>query len=290
MKPMTRFPRPRSLCSWAILLTLLPPLQALAAPLMADPAALDRRLGALIAGRYPSAQCSPLPDREGLPATAGVLVIGADAGLEMRGERMSGLDGIAEFGLGRHLGKENRFHVEWLDGASRHAMLSSESETPLLGFMEVGVSPGGRGNVSEGQLCQELDMRSLPLMAPANPLLRLMTEAYDTGGRTVALSCRNLGAKRGGKRVGGETRSASYRLGPDAVVLNGETIPFADASRPLQYLVLGGRRADGVLNASFDWADGHNLHIEQAVGEVLEVMQVGFTEGEAVWHCTPTSR
>jgi hypothetical protein len=113
-----------------------------------------------------------------------------------------------------------------------------------------------------------------------------MAAVFDTGGQTVEGACRNLGAKRGGRRAGGETRRASFRVGPARVELNGQPLPLRDPQRPLAETGLGSRYSDGTLNGDFAWVDGSELHIERAIGDG-RVASFSFSEGEAKWFCRP---
>jgi hypothetical protein len=260
---------------------------ALAGSLIQDPAALKRRFASMVAGTYRGQACGEIPDRDGKGGRPGQLQVTPAGQVLLGGVTMNMFGPNMEVGMGRHLGKEDGVSFELVEGEQRHAMLSTGNDGPFKGFIEMGAVPGGRGNVEQGQMCADLDLHGMPLLAGANPLADLMAEAYDTGGRTVKGDCKNLGRKRNGQRVGGETRQASYSVSREAIVLNGQTLPLHDTAKPLVAVDVGSRVADGTLNGSFDWAGGANFHIEQFMGAADQVASFAFSEGEAKWFCKP---
>ena len=254
---------------------------------MQDVPELQRRVAALVAGTYAGTSCSPIPDLDGSGSRPGQLRIGRDGSVSLGPERMPMFGPAMSIVIGWRNEQGVAFNFEIVEGQQRHLMLSSTNDGPTVGFIEMGQAPGGQSNVTDGQMCADLDMRDLPLLAPPNPLGQLMTELYDTGGQVIQGDCRNLGAKVNGHRVGGETRRASYSVRRDAVVLNGKPLPLRDSARPLTAVDLGSQQADGSVNGSFHWADGSNFHVEQFVGAPLAVSMFSFSEGEARWHCRP---
>ncbi|HSI48237.1 MAG TPA: hypothetical protein VLA61_08215 [Ideonella sp.] len=260
---------------------------ATAGGLIQDPAALKRRFAALVAGSYSGQACDEIPDRDGKGNHPGRLQISPTGQVQLDAVRMDMFAPNMEVGMGRHAGKEDRMEFELVEGSQRHAMLNSTDEGPAKGFIEMGAAPDGHGNVTEGRMCADLDLRAMPLLAASNPLADLMAEAYDTGGQTVRGECKNLGRKRNGQRVGGESRQASYSVGRLAVVLNGQALPLHDKARPLTYVTVGSRLADGTLNGSFEWAGDANFHLEQFMGATGQVASFSFSEGEAKWFCKP---
>lgn len=253
-----------------------------APPLMLNPPEIQRRVAALAEGVYPARACSewsrgsaPGPSPDQLRIRGGVITFGGlSQGLFGPGQ---------EVGVGWRTGQETGFNWEVRAPGDRIAMINGDEKGPAQSFLEMGRAPPGGRNIEEGWQCAELDLRAMPLMSPANPLRTLMAELYDTGGREVAGQCRNLGRKVNGKRVGGEMRAARYSVSREAVVLNGKRLPLEQVWR----LDLGSRLDDGAINASFDWPDGGNFHVEQFAGSSLAVAMFSFSEGEAHWHCQP---
>jgi hypothetical protein len=287
MKPDVRWDRAAarmvSLCLLAAVSA-----SALAAGLIQDPPELQRRFAALVAGQYTGQACSRLGDPNGSGQRPAQLRINAAGQVMLGGVSMTMFGPGVEVGFGRRTGRDDALNFELREGELRHAMLSSTDQGAVQGFLEMGQSPGGQGNVTVGEMCADLDLANMPLRQAANPLLILLAEAYDTGGATVSGQCKNLGRKRDGKRVGGETRSATFSVGPQAIVLNGQVLPLHDAKRPVVSVDAGSRLADGTLNGSFDWADGANFHIEQFIGEARHVAVFSFSEQEAKWYCQPS--
>lgn len=253
-----------------------------ARPLMLDPPEIQRRVAALAEGVYPARACSEWSKGSGNGAPPERLRI--HGGVITLGHLRQGLFGPGqEVGVGWRTGTESGFNWEVRAPGDRMVAINGDEKGPAASFIEMGRTPPGGRNIEEGWQCAEVDLSAMPLLSPANPLRELMAELHDTGGREVVGQCRNLGRKVKGKRVGGETRSARYSVSREAVVLNGKTLPLRQAAR----LDLGSRLDDGAINASFDWADGDNFHVEQFAGAPLAIAMFGFSEGEARWHCQP---
>jgi hypothetical protein len=255
-------------------------LTAAAEPLIQDMPRLQQRVAALVAGSYPAPSCSEIPDRMGRGAQRGQLRVSPEGQIVLGTQQMplfgAGTDTEIEFSLGRS--RDGGFHLEIVEGQRRHAVLMPAGSGPGIGSLEIGETGGARGTVSLGWRCADLDLRRMPLLAPANPLADLMAEIFDTGGVTVVGNCRS------GSRPG---RTASYLLRRDALLLNGRTLPFKSPQGPLARVDFGSRMADGSVYGRFEWADGQTFQVEQMFGAALELYSFRFREGagQAEWVC-----
>jgi len=256
---------------------------AQAGPLINDVPALQRGFASLLAGHYNAKACGEIPDRQGKGNRPGSVTVSPAGVISIGSLSLSMFDPAAQFALSRHFASAG-FGYELSVGGRRVGMTNDKpgGET----FVDIGRTEDG-GNVSEGQMCADADMRGSRLLSATEPLIDFLAAVYDTGGQTITGDCKNLGRKRGGKREGGESRQASYSVSASTVTLNGKALALKGGAK-LAEAGIGSRFADGTLNGDIEWADGANLHIERAFGEGGGgVASFAFAEGEARWFCKP---
>jgi hypothetical protein len=249
-----------------------------AEPLIQDMPRLQQRVAALLAGSYPAPSCTEIPDRTGKGPRRGQLLISPEGQVVLGTQAMSLFGSDAETDAELSLGRlqDGGFHLEITEAQRRHALLIPAGSGPGIASLEIGEVSGARGQIGLGGRCADLDLRRMPLLAPANPLADLMAEVFDTGGVAVTGQCRS---------GPGPGRSASYQLRRDALVLNGQTLPFKSPQRPLTRVDFGSRMADGAVWGRFEWADGPAFQVEQMYGAVLELNSFRFREGPTEWVC-----
>ncbi|WP_148289799.1 hypothetical protein [Ideonella sp. B508-1] len=261
--------------SRAILLGLLvvaPHTQA--APLAESPALLQQRVAALFAGRYVSAHCDEQPNPEGRPAVAGELRITPDGQLVVGPERAALFDPAGELSFTLDL-QARQLYLDVSSG-ERMARLASTDDSFRQASIEIG---RGAGNVAQGRICADLDVRGARIVAQPESAAALFAEVYDTGGRTIKGRC------QAGRKAGGQDREASFKISAQALVLNGHPLSWPGG---LGRVSLGSRMADQQVNGSVEWLSGANFHVERGVGPGAAFVSFSFNEAGTEWACNPS--
>ena len=137
------------------------------------------------------------------------------------------------------------------------------------GSLEAGVGSPNL-NITDGTLCDDMSVAPARLAAPGFDFASYLVPAFQTGARPVKGSCRPA------RTLKGPARPVSFSLDAHGVVVDGVTLPFGPAAKPVNHVALGSRYADGTLNLSIDWADGSSFHAEREIGGDAFAM-FGFT-------------
>ncbi len=241
---------------------------ALAAPLTEDVPALKRAFVALLAGKYASKACSPIPG-DGEPSRPGTVLIADDGSLRTGPVVLSMFDPQGEFALSKKYGTggvsaaAQGFNYQFFAGGRMFDVTDDGNGGDA--FVETGFSGDTRNVQSDGVSCASTDFRSARVVRAGTALHDFMTASFTTEGQTVTGMCRPARMPKG-KKLADVLRPASFSMTTAGVTVNGRTLRFDDADNPVVEAGIGSRFSDGTLNGGFEWKDGSHVHFERFMG------------------------
>lgn len=220
-----------------------------------------KALATLIAGQYTATHCSDNRDFGHPQSYTAPLVIGADGHITGPSVDMSMFDPEAEFGVGMNLPGPHQPAEEFDYSlyARGHSFTINAKVADNSFFMEAGKGRPNE-NVEIGTTCAQVDLLKARIATAKHSLQDLVTELMNTGAAAVAGSCRSMA------NFSGASRQVQFRVGVNTVTVDGVTLPLSHGGDGPYMSDLGGRFADGTLNASFRWPDGSWFHAERFIG------------------------
>lgn len=228
-----------------------------------DVDAAEKAFAALLAGQYTATSCSDTRDLGHPPQYVAPLVMGADGHITGPSVDMSMFDPAAEFGLEMNLPGPQQPSAEFTYNLYARgysfSIKAGLDDSPGSSFLEAGKGRPN-ANVDVGTNCGHVDLLKARVATDKYSLQDLVTELMNTGAATVTGSCRSMA------NFGGASRQVQFRVGANAVTVDGVTLPLSHGGDGPYIFGVGGRFADGTLNASFRWADGSLFHAERLIG------------------------